>query len=102
MPGRLKGTRGATSANGVQRVESVARTLRLLEAFAASPRPLSLSQLAAAAKIDKSASQRLSNTLLQLGYLEKVAGGLVPGCKLLDRSYDYLRCNPIKIGRAHV
>jgi DNA-binding IclR family transcriptional regulator len=82
------------------RVESVSRALRLLEAFAVSPKPLSLSQLADAAKIDKSAAQRLSNTLLQLGYLEKTAGGLVPGCKLLDRSYDYLRCNPI-ISRAY-
>jgi len=84
----------------VRQVESVARALRLLEAFAGSPRPLSLSQLAVAAKIDKSAAQRLANTLLQLGYLRKTAGGLVPGCKLLDRSYDYLRCNPL-ISRAY-
>jgi len=83
-----------------QRVESVCRALRLLEAFATSPKPLSLSQLAAAAMIDKSASQRLSNTLLQLGYLQKSPGGLVPGCRLLDRSYDFLRCNPI-ISRAY-
>ena len=82
------------------RVEAVARALRLLESFAVSPKPLSLSQLAAAAKIDKSASQRLSNTLLQLGYLEKSEGGLVPGRKLLDRSYDYLRCNPM-VSRAY-
>jgi IclR family pca regulon transcriptional regulator len=74
--------------------------MRLLEAFAVSPRPQSLSQLAAAAMIDKSAVQRLSNTLLQLGYLQKAVGGLVPGCKLLDRSYDYLRCNPV-ISRAY-
>jgi IclR family transcriptional regulator, pca regulon regulatory protein len=83
-----------------RRVESVSRALRLLEAFAASPKPLSLSQLATAAGIDKSASQRLSNTLLQLGYLQKFQGGLVPGCKLLDRAYDYLRCNPL-ISRAY-
>lgn len=85
---------GKSRASG-QHVESVARALRLLEAFAISPKPLSLSQLAAAAAIDKSASQRLSNTLLQLGYLQRSQGGLVPGCRLLDRSYDYLRCNPI-------
>jgi len=83
-----------------RRVESVSRALRLLEAFAVLPKPLSLSQLAAAAGIDKSASQRLSNTLLQLGYLQKFQGGLVPGCKLLDRSYDYLRCSPL-ISRAY-
>ena len=97
-PGKISRTGRSKSAG--QRVESVSRALRLLEAFAVSPRPLSLSQLAAAAMIDKSASQRLSNTLLQQGYLQKTAAGLVPGCKLLDRSYDYLRCNPI-ISRAY-
>ena len=51
--------------------------------------------------IDKSAVQRLSNTLLQLGYLQKAVGGLVPGCRAQqDRSYDYLRCNPV-ISRAY-
>jgi DNA-binding IclR family transcriptional regulator len=77
------------------RVGSVVRALHVLEAFAQSPKPLSLSQLAASAGIDKSASQRLSNTLLSLGYLEKREGGLVPGCRLLERAYDYLRCNPV-------
>lgn len=102
MPRRapLKHTRTNKSRPAGQRVESVSRALRLLEAFALSPKPLSLSQLAAAAMIDKSASQRLSNTLLQVGYLQKSQGGLVPGCKLLDRAYDYLRCNPL-ISRAY-
>jgi IclR family pca regulon transcriptional regulator len=95
-----KRVRTGKSKKTGQRVESVSRALRLLEAYATSPKPLSLSQLAAAAKIDKSASQRLSNTLLQLGYLKKAEGGLVPGCKLLDRAYDYLRCNPL-ISRAY-
>jgi IclR family pca regulon transcriptional regulator len=95
-----KTSRGSKPRASSRRVESVSRALRLLEAFAVSPKPLSLSQLAAAAAIDKSASQRLSNTLLQLGYLQKSPGGLLPGCKLLDRSYDYLRCNPI-ISRAY-
>ena len=45
------------------------RALRLLEAFADSPRPMSLSQLAASAQIDKSGAQRLANTLVALGYL---------------------------------
>jgi IclR family pca regulon transcriptional regulator len=95
-----KNIRTGKSKRAAGRVESVARAMRLLEAFAVSPRPLSLSQLAAAAMIDKSASQRLCNTLLQLGYLRKSAGGLLPACKLLDRSYDYLRCNPV-ISRAY-
>ena len=90
-----KNSRTSKSRAPARPVESVARALRLLEAFAVSPKPLSLSQLAAAAAIDKSASQRLTNTLLQLGYLQKSQGGLLPGSKLLDRSYDYMRCNPI-------
>lgn len=92
---QVKNSRTGKSRASARRVESVSRAMRLLEAFAISPKPLSLSQLASAAGIDKSASQRLSNTLVQLGYLQKSPGGLVPGSRLLDRSYDYLRCNPI-------
>jgi IclR family pca regulon transcriptional regulator len=91
---------GKPSASSLPAVESVSRALRLLEAFAQSPQPLSLSRLAAYAGIDKSASQRLCNTLVQMGYLQKTARGLLPACKLLDRSYDYLRCNPL-ISRAY-
>lgn len=80
-------------------VESVARAFRVLEAFADTPEPMTLSQLAAAAGIDKSAAQRLSHTLAQLGYLEQGSGGLVPGRRLLERSFDYLRANPL-VGRA--
>lgn len=80
-------------------VESVARAFRVLEAYAESPEPMTLSRLAAAAGIDKSAAQRLSHTLSQLGYLEQGNGGLVPGRRLLERSFDYLRANPL-VGRA--
>ena len=80
-------------------VEAVARAFRVLEAFADTPEPMTLSQLAAAAGIDKSAAQRLSHTLGQLGYLEQGSGGLVPGRRLLERSFDYLRANPL-VGRA--
>jgi IclR family transcriptional regulator, pca regulon regulatory protein len=93
-------TRRASRKSNGPHVESVSRAFRLLEAYSIYPKPLSLSQLAAAAGFDKSAAQRLSNTLLQLGYLTKTAGGLVPGSKLLDRAYNYLRCNPL-ISRAY-
>ena len=76
-------------------VESVARAFRVLEAFADRPEPMTLSQLAAAAGVDKSAAQRLSHTLGQLGYLEQGSGGLVPGRRLLERSFDYLRSHPL-------
>ncbi len=76
-------------------VQSVARAFALLEAFAASPRAMSLSQLAAASGMDKSGVQRLAHTMLQLGYLEQGESGLRPGPRLLERSADYLRWNPL-------
>lgn len=76
-------------------VESLARGLHVLEAFAQAHGPMSLSQIAAAARIDKSAAQRLTHTLVKLGYLEKAPGGLVPGRRILDRSFDYLRTTPL-------
>ena len=80
-------------------IEAVARAFRLLEAFSDNPEPLTLSQLAAAAGVDKSAAQRLAHTLGQLGYLEQGNSGLVPGRRLLERGFDYLRTNPL-VGRA--
>lgn len=74
-------------------VQSVGRALDLLEAFAATPRPLSLAELARASGMTKSSAQRLAQTLAARGYLERVDGGLLPGRRLLDRSFDYLRCN---------
>ncbi|WP_342643815.1 IclR family transcriptional regulator [Rhodoligotrophos ferricapiens] len=76
-------------------VESLARGFRVLEAFAEAPTPMSLSQIAKAAGLDKSAAQRLTYTLAKLGYVEKTAGGLVPGRRLLERSFDYLRTTPL-------
>ncbi len=77
-------------------LQSVARALDVLEAFAASPRPMSLGELALAAGTNKSAAQRIAQTFLTRGYLEKARdGGLVPGRRILDRSFDYLRSNPL-------
>lgn len=97
MPARpSSSTRSAPAAKPDRlQVQSVARAFRLLQAFSGQPRPMSLSQLAAAAGMDKSAAQRLSHTLLQLGYLEQGERGLRPGRRLLERSADYLRWNPL-------
>lgn len=76
-------------------IEAVARAFRLMEAFSDTPEPQTLSQLAASAGIDKSAAQRVAHTLSRLGYLEQVNGGLVPGRRLLERGFDYLRTNPL-------
>lgn len=76
-------------------IEAVARAFRVLETFSASPRPASLRELAQAAGIDKSGAQRLAHTLVQLGYLENARGGLLPGRRLLERSFDYLRSHKL-------
>lgn len=76
-------------------VEALARGFRVLEAFSDPLGPMSLSDIAEATELDKSAAQRLVHTLLKLGYLERVPGGVVPGRKLLDRSFDYLRATPL-------
>lgn len=76
-------------------LQSVARALRVLEAFAQHPRPLSIAELSAAAGIDKSAGQRVVHTLQTLGYLERSSAGLVPSKKALYRAFDYLRMNAL-------
>ena len=76
-------------------VRSVGKAFRLLESFADHAGPLTLTQLATAIQVDKSGAQRLAHTLTQLGYLEKAKGGFRPGRRLLERSFDYLRGQPI-------
>lgn len=77
-------------------LQSVARALDVLESFAAGPRPRSLGEIAEAAGINKSAAQRIGQTLLSRGYLERADNGrLTLGRRLLDRSFDYLRANPL-------
>ncbi|WP_118138299.1 IclR family transcriptional regulator [Oceanicella sp. SM1341] len=77
-------------------LQSVSRALDVLEAYAASPQPKSLGEIAQAAGINKSAAQRIGQTLLSRGYLELAENGrLTLGRLFLDRSFDYLRSNPL-------
>lgn len=76
-------------------VEALARGFRVLESFEQSAEPKSLSEIAAITGYDKSAVQRLVHTLAAIGYLEKRPAGVAPGRKLLERSFDYLRSNPL-------
>ncbi|MBW3097480.1 IclR family transcriptional regulator [Pseudohoeflea coraliihabitans] len=76
-------------------VDALARGMSVLEAFADHPEPMSLARIATLTQLDKSGVQRLVHTFVQLGYLEKGPGGVVPGRKLLERSFDYLRSNPL-------
>lgn len=77
-------------------LQSVARALDVLEAYADNPKPKSLGEIAASAGVNKSAAQRIGQTLLSRGYLERAEdGGLAIGYRLLDRSFDYLRSNSL-------
>jgi len=96
----MKKARAAPLVDDRLFLQSVARALDVLEAFAEAPPAKSLGEIAAASGLNKSAVQRIGSTLLARGYLEKTdAGSLTLGKRLLDRSFDYLRSNPL-IGRA--
>lgn len=92
----MKKTAGTGAVDERLFLQSVARALDVLEAFAQSPRPKSLGEIAAATGVNKSAAQRIGQTLLARGYLERSENGrLTLGRRLLDRSFDYLRSNPL-------
>lgn len=79
------------------KLNSVVRAFEVLEAISRAGRPLSLAEIAEEAGIDKSAAQRVAHTLQALGYLQRSASGkgLVPGQRILDLSFAYLRMNPL-------
>lgn len=75
-------------------IQSVMRALDVLEVFGRIGKPMSLGEIAKAAGTTKSGAQRIAHTLLKRGYLEHAPeGGLLPGRRALDRSFDYLRLN---------
>lgn len=78
-------------------VNSLAKGLGMLEAFAERSAPLSLNELAEIGGLDRSTAQRMAHTLAALGYLERGSNGrgYVPGKKILDRSFDYMRSVPL-------
>src|SRR5690606_16848418 len=85
----------AEAGEGRLFVEALSRGFRVLEAFSQAPRPMSLAEIASISGIDKSGVQRIVHTLVQVGYLDRQQDGVALGRKLLDRSFDYLRSNPI-------
>jgi IclR family pca regulon transcriptional regulator len=78
-------------------VQSVERALKVLAAFHETERPLTLTNIAQRAEIDRSAVQRMVHTLRALGYLRRdVDGhGYIPGLRLLDHTLDTLRLDPL-------
>jgi DNA-binding IclR family transcriptional regulator len=85
-----------TFGNDRLTIQSVMRALDLLEAFGQTSESMSLGEIAKATGATKSATQRIAHTLVRRGYLEAAPeGGLKPGKKILDRSFDYLRLNDL-------
>ncbi|MGE0062143.1 MAG: IclR family transcriptional regulator [Xanthobacteraceae bacterium] len=83
-PPKVKpGKRGAKRAASAARdsvvqgsvVSSLAKGLRILEAFSADRSELTLSEIATLAQLDPGTAFRLLNTLVMLGYLDRVSGG---------------------------
>src|ERR1700748_426743 len=78
-------------------VASVAKAFRVLEAFGQTITDLSLMKIADFTGLDKSATQRFTHTLWQLGYLEKDerTRRFRLGKPVLDLSFYYLRSNAL-------
>jgi DNA-binding IclR family transcriptional regulator len=78
-------------------VRAAARAMQVLGAFNHASGPLSLSEIASRAGIDRSAAQRIVYTLVTRGYLRRGAGGrgYLPGLRLLDQTLDVLRLDPV-------
>lgn len=78
-------------------VNSIARALRVLSAFHHTDKPLSLTRIAEASGIGRSAAQRIVRTLSTLGYIQRdeAGRGYVPGIRVLDHTVDYLRLNAV-------
>jgi IclR family pca regulon transcriptional regulator len=89
--------RAKASRNGEERsslfVGSVEKAFQVLEAFRDTHRTMSMAEIARAAQLDRSATQRLVHTMELLGYIrrlpESTLYGLAP--KVLTLSYNYLR-----------
>ncbi|PZW37687.1 IclR family transcriptional regulator [Humitalea rosea] len=79
------------------RVQSVEKAFRVLGAFDAMRPSLSLTQLAAAIELDKSATQRFAHTLTMLGYLSKdpTTKRFALTVKTLDLGYRFIRTNAL-------
>ncbi|WP_299817403.1 IclR family transcriptional regulator [uncultured Jannaschia sp.] len=77
-------------------VRAAARTIQLLGAFHQAAGPLTLTEIAQRAELDRSAAQRLVHTLLKLGYLRRGPNGrgYLPGLRVLDNTLDVLRLDP--------
>ncbi|CAM4336039.1 IclR family transcriptional regulator [Bordetella muralis] len=77
--------------------QSVAKAFDILEAFSVKPGILSLNELVEISNLDRNSTLRMLHTLVALGYLERGPNqrGYTLGKKILHRTFDYLRGNPL-------
>lgn len=78
-------------------VGSVEKAFQVLEAFRDTHRLMSMAEIARAAELDRSATQRLVHTMEQLGYIRRLPDSSLYGLasKVLRLSYNYLRSREI-------
>ncbi|NMM82734.1 IclR family transcriptional regulator [Acidovorax sp. SRB_14] len=78
-------------------VGSTEKAFKVLEAFNGPSRRMSMAEIARAAELDRSATQRLVYTMEKLGYLRRLPESLLYGLtsKVLQLSYNYLRANEL-------
>jgi IclR family transcriptional regulator, pca regulon regulatory protein len=78
-------------------VGSVEKAFQVLEAFRDAHRVMSMAEIARAADLDRSATQRLVHTMEQLGYIRRVPESALYALtsKVLRLSYNYLRSREI-------
>lgn len=77
-------------------VSAVDRVIDIFEAFRHGQRPLSLTELAAAARIPKSSCHAIVGTLIARGYLYSLAHprALYPTQRMLDVAHDIVAADP--------
>jgi IclR family pca regulon transcriptional regulator len=89
--------RARAARNGEPRsslfVGSLEKAFQVLEAFSDTHRTMTMAEIARAAGLDRSATQRLVHTMEQLGYIRRMPGAAIYGLapKVLTLSYNYLR-----------
>lgn len=78
-------------------IRAVGRAMTVLSAFHQAEHPLSLSELARAADLDRSTTQRLVHTLRKLGYIrrDRHDRGFVPGIRMYDHIFDTMRLDSL-------
>jgi DNA-binding IclR family transcriptional regulator len=87
----------AKKGNRALSVASVQKAFRVLAAFDDARPTLSLTQLAFAAQLDKSAAQRFAHTLVELGLLAKdpITKCFEPTSRTLEFGYRFLKSNNV-------